>query len=92
MEVHLTAEEEAKLQILAENNGRKAEELVTELVQHFLADEEGEIRELRAAISDADAEIDAGNYTDYNESTLGALFEGIKHKGAKALGREKLLN
>jgi hypothetical protein len=91
MEVHFTAEQEAKLRMLAENNGRKAEQLVTELVESFLADEESEIRELRAAIDEADRDLEAGHYSDYNESTLTGLFDGIRRRGAEAPGRDKPL-
>jgi hypothetical protein len=91
MEVHFTAEDEAKLRIMAENNGRKAEELVTELVRRFLAHEEHETRELRAAMNEADEDIDAGHYTEYDENTLRELFQEIRTRGSERLRREKLL-
>jgi UDP-N-acetylmuramyl tripeptide synthase len=91
MEVHFTAADEAKLRTFAQNNGCKAEELVTELVRRFLAHDEQEIRELGAAIDEADGDIDAGHYTDYNENTLSELFRDVRTPGSEQLRREKLL-
>lgn len=61
------------------------------MVRRFLAHEEHEIRELRAAIDEADADIDAARYTEYDENTLSDLFREVRTIGGERLRREKLL-
>jgi len=47
--------------------------------------EKEDLQELRAAIAEADAEIEAGQYTDYTEETLHDLFVDIKRRGREEL-------
>src|SRR5438552_18617056 len=42
--------------------------------------------ELRAAIDQGAADIEAGHYTDYTEDTLHQLFSDVRRRGREALG------
>jgi len=46
------------------------------------------LENLRAAIDEGDADIEAGRYTDYTEDTLHEFFEGVRRRGREALARD----
>jgi hypothetical protein len=89
MEVHFTHEQETKLLEAAQSRGRGAEQLVAEVIERFLLEEEHGIKELCAAIDEADADIGAGHYSDYGDDALHALFEDVKQRGITAFNQAK---
>lgn len=89
MEVRLTPEQEAKLRMTAAQSGREAQEIITLALDRFLEDDNRALEQLRAAIDEGDADINAGHYSDYTEETLPDLFEGIRRRGAAALAAQR---
>lgn len=89
MEVHFTPQLEAMLEQAAANRGRNPEQLVSEIVEGFLAEEERDLRELQTAIDEVDVDMRAGNYTDYTEHTLHGFFEGIKQRASSDISERK---
>ena len=85
VEVHLTPEQQSRLQQTAERVGRDAQELVAVAVDRFLAEEERVAEELRAAIDAGDEDIESGHYTDYTEQTIGELFNDVRRRGRARL-------
>jgi predicted transcriptional regulator len=86
MKVYFSPEQEARLHEAAERSGRNAEEIVNFAVARFLAEEERTLEELRSAIDQGDADIEAGHYTDYTEDTLHQLFADVRRRGREAFG------
>ena len=67
-----------------------ADELVSEAVRRFLAEDEEDIEELRAMLAKADEQIERGDYTEYNAETIHLLAERIKADGrAKGIERKE---
>jgi len=83
MEVHFTPEQEGRLRETAARTGLDPEALVTEAVDFFLASADHDIQDLQAAVAEGDADLEAGNYTDFSEETLHELFAGVRRRSAK---------
>jgi len=85
MDVYFTPEQEGRLFQAAERVGRDPQEIVNFAVERFLAEEDRALEELRAAIDQGDADIEAGHYIDYTEDTLHLLFADVRRRGRQAL-------
>jgi len=53
---------------------------------YFSPEQDRALEELRSAIDQGDADIEAGHYTDYTEDTLRQLFADVRCRGREALG------
>jgi predicted transcriptional regulator len=73
MEVHFTAELEAKLTQMAAESGRDAEELVQDLVQNYIDHDQW----FRQEVGKGRAQLDRGEFLDHKEvvSRIERLFE-----------------
>jgi putative addiction module CopG family antidote len=91
LNVTLSADLEERIaQKVSQGDYPSADELVSEAVQRFLADEEQDIEELRAMLAKADEQIERGEYTEYNAQTIHLLAERVKADGrAKRSAHEK---
>ena len=80
MEVRLTAEQEAFIRQAVES-GRyaSAEEAVRDGIAR-LEEEARERAELRAALAEGEADLAAGEYTEYTEETLRGLADELIHE------------
>jgi len=69
-----------------------ADALVGEAVQRLIDEEKEEDRrrdEIRARIEAAEAEIDRGEYVEYDENTIRKLANDVHERGLKRLGAER---
>jgi len=74
MELHLTPEQEARLEEIAQHAGKAPEQLITETVLSLLSDEES----FRIAVREGLAQADAGNFIE--EEEMDARFEKMMRR------------
>ena len=68
-----------------------AEDAVRDALLRWEAEERSRA-ELMASLDEAEADLEAGRFTDHNETTLPRLLEELKHEGAAlltAVGRSR---
>jgi Arc/MetJ-type ribon-helix-helix transcriptional regulator len=66
-----------------------AEDLVAEALERFLAEEEEDVQELRTMLRHAEQQIERGEYTDYDEHTIGSLADNVKAAGRARLSADR---
>ena len=87
MEVHFTPDQEALIRrAIASGRYQTAEDAVQDAMARW---EEGErVRiEVLARLDEAEADLEAGRYTDYSDETLPTLADELKRE-ARALGEQ----
>ena len=85
MEVQLTPDQEAFIRkAVASGRYPSVEDAVRDAMVRW---EEGERArlELLAALDEAEADLEAGRYTDYTDATLPSLAKDLKHEGRELL-------
>jgi Arc/MetJ-type ribon-helix-helix transcriptional regulator len=86
LNVTLSADLEEKIaQKVRQGEFPSVDELVSEAVQRFLAEEGENIEELRAMLAKADEQIERGEYTEYDAQSLRDFGDRIKAEGARWL-------
>jgi antitoxin ParD1/3/4 len=93
MTITLTPElEELVRTKVARGEYESADRFVREAVQRMLDEESKEDADhgqVRARIETADAEIDRGEYVEFDETTLHELAKGIRDRGLRRLTAER---
>jgi putative addiction module CopG family antidote len=80
MEVNFTAEQEAFIrQAVASGRYRSPEEAVQEALARWQTSERSRL-ELLSALDEAEADLDAGRFTDYSNATLSDLATELKRE------------
>lgn len=92
MEVHFTPEPDQEafiLKAIASGRYRTAEDAVRDAMGRW---EEGERSraELLAALDEAEADLEAGQYVDYTDETLPKLAQELKDEARAARDRQRL--
>ena len=93
MDITLTPAQEALiLQAIASGRYQTAEDVVRDAMTHWEAAERARM-EMRLALEEAEADLEAALYTDYTSATISRLAEEMKRGEARARhAREQILN
>ncbi len=88
MEVHFTSEQEAFIrQAIASGRLRRAEEAVQQALSLWERRERSRV-EILAALDEAEADLETGQFTDHTDASLPLLADQLKAEGRVAPGRK----
>jgi putative addiction module CopG family antidote len=89
MEVHLTPDQEAFIrQAVAEGRYRTAEDAVLDAMARWEESERARA-ELLSAFDEAEADLEAGLYTDYTRETSHVLADALKREARAVRARDR---
>jgi putative addiction module CopG family antidote len=81
MEIHLSPDQEAFIrQAIASGRYQTADDAIHDALARWARNERARI-ELTASLDEAEADLEAGRYTDYTAETLPKLVDELKREG-----------